>query len=62
MAAHALTLVRNDGGGFTITVCQDQAGIDQSIQKAKDWIARNAGNLGTAAPDVSVGEVVIHVK
>ena len=56
------TLARTSGGGFTVTVCQDQAGIDDSIQKAKDWIAKNAPRLGAAAPNVSVGSVVIQAK
>ena len=56
------TLARNSTGGFTVTVCQDKAGIDESIQKAKDWIAKNASNIGAAAPNVSVGDVVVHVK
>jgi hypothetical protein len=55
------SLVRTDGGGFTMTVCEDQAGIDESIQKAKDWIAKNGSHLGVAAPEVSEGSVVFHV-
>ena len=55
-------LARSGDGGFSVTVCQDKAGIDESVQKAKDWIAKNAGNSGAGAPEVSVGNVVIHVK
>jgi len=56
------TLARSGSGGFSVTVCQDQAGIDESVQKAKDWIAKNAGNTGAAAPAVSVGNVIAHFK
>ena len=56
------TLTRTDGGGFTVTVCEDQAGIDESTQKARDWVARNASQLGVAAPEVSQGSVVFQVK
>ncbi|MBC7784213.1 MAG: hypothetical protein H7144_10265 [Burkholderiales bacterium] len=56
------TLARSAAGGFTVTVCQDQAGIDESIQKARDWIAKNAADIGAAAPVVSVGNVVVHMK
>ena len=56
------TLARSGSGGFSVTVCQDQAGIDESVQKAKDWIAKNAGNTGAAAPTVSVGNVIAHFK
>jgi hypothetical protein len=54
------SLVRTDGGGFTMTVCEDQAGIDESIQKAKDWVAKNGSHLGVAAPEVSQGSVVFY--
>jgi hypothetical protein len=56
------TLARNSAGGFSITVCQDQAGIDESTRKAKDWIAKNAGHIAVGAPQVSVGRVIAHLK
>jgi restriction endonuclease Mrr len=56
------TLARSGDGGFSVTVCQDKAGIDESVKKAKDWIAENAGNTGAAAPEVSEGSVLIHLK
>ena len=56
------TLARSGDGGFSVTICQDQAGIDESVQKAKDWIAKNAANTGAAAPEVSVGNVIVHSK
>jgi restriction endonuclease Mrr len=55
------TLVRSGDGGFSVTVCQDQAGLDESSQKAKDWIAKNAANTGVAAPEVIVGSVIKHL-
>ena len=56
------TLARSGNGGFAVTVCQDKAGIDESSQKAKEWIAKNAAHIGAAAPEVSVGDVVVHWK
>ena len=56
------TLVRSADGGFSVTVCNDKAGTDESIQKAKDWIAKNAASTGVAAPKVSEGSVVLHFK
>jgi restriction endonuclease Mrr len=55
------TLARTGDGGFSVTVCQDQAGLDESVQKAKDWIAKNAANTGAAAPEISVGTVIKHL-
>ena len=56
------TLARSGDGGFSVTVCQDKAGIDESVQKAKDWISRNAGNTGSGTPKMSEGSVIIHAK
>ncbi|MFM0498005.1 hypothetical protein PQQ88_31535 [Paraburkholderia caledonica] len=56
------TLTRSGDGGFSVTVCNDKAGVDESLQKAKDWIAKNAANTGAAAPKIMEGPVIIHVK
>jgi len=55
-------VARSEDGGFTVTVCNNRAGIDESIEKAKDWIATNAAHLATAAPEVSIGDVVVQVN
>ena len=52
------TLARSGDGGFSVTVCQDQAGIDESIQKARDFIAKNAPNTGAGAPHLLKGTVI----
>ena len=56
------TLARSGDGGFSVTVCQDKLGVDESVQKAKDWVAKNAGSTGVGAPKVSSGSVVVHLK
>ena len=58
----AYTLMRTDDGGVTVTVCQDKAGTDQSLQLARDWIQQNAADLGTDPPAVSEGPVVLHLS
>jgi restriction endonuclease Mrr len=55
-------LTRSGDGGFSVTVCQDKSGIDESVQKAKDWIAKNAASTGVAEADVSEGEVIVYLK
>jgi len=55
-------LVRTASGGFSVTVCQDKAGTDESVRVARDWIAKNAGKTGAAAPKVSEGTVMLHLK
>ncbi len=56
------SLVRTSRGGFSVSVYQDKAGTDESIRVARDWIAKNASNLGTARPIVSEGTVVFQLK
>lgn len=56
------TLARNANGGISLTVCQDKAGADESVQKARDWVAKNAGDTGAGAPNVSDGAVILNLK
>lgn len=56
------TLARSSDGGFSVTVCEDKAGIDESIRRARDWIAKNAENTGAAAPSILEGSVILHLK
>jgi hypothetical protein len=55
------TLARSKDGGYAVTVCEDKAGIDESVANAKEWIANNAGKIGASAPKVSGGDVIIHI-
>jgi hypothetical protein len=58
----AYSLIRTDDGGATVTVCQDKAGTDESIQVARDWIQENASDLGASPPAISEGSVVLHLN
>ncbi len=55
------TLIRTDDGGVTVTICQDKAGTDESMRVARDWIQKNAEDLGVSPPSVSEGWVVLHL-
>ena len=41
---------RSDGGGMTVTACQDKAGTDESSRRAAEWVKENVS--ATAAPPV----------
>lgn len=56
------SLVRTSRGGFSVTVCEDKAGTDESIRAARDWIAKNARDTGAAAPTISEGTVILHLN
>ncbi len=58
----AYSLIRTDDGGVTVTVCQDKAGTDKSIQVARDWIRENASDLSTSPPAISEGSVILHLS
>ena len=55
-------LARSSDGGFSVTICQDIAGVGESGQKAKEWITKNAASSGATAPEVTIGEVIVHMK
>jgi hypothetical protein len=55
------TLIGTSAGCITVTVAQDKAGTDESVHKARDWIAKNASNTGVAAPKVTEGRVALHL-
>jgi restriction endonuclease Mrr len=56
------TLMRTSDGGLSVTVCQDKAGVDESVQKATEWVAKNAGSTGVGAPEILEGRVLLHLK
>ena len=56
------SLIRTDDGGISVTVCQHKAGTDESVQKAKDWIEKNASNVGASGPKVLEGAVILQLK
>ncbi len=50
-------LVRTADGGFTVSVTQDKAGSDETVQLARDWVQKNGSHLKTDAPTISDGMV-----
>lgn len=56
------TLMRSGDGGVSITVCQDKAGADESVKVARDWIQKNAANIGASPPAVLEGSVILQTR
>ena len=48
-----------DGTLVTITVAESEAAVEESVSKARDWVAENAPELVEGAPDVVNGEVTV---
>lgn len=49
-----------DGQLTTVTVAEDKAGVEDSVAKAREWVAENAADLVEGEPQVTNGEVVAH--
>jgi len=56
------SLIDTGDGVITVTVCKTKKGTDESVQKARDWVAKNAAETGAAAPQVSEGAVVLQLS
>ena len=55
-------LVRTADGGTSVTVCEDKAGSDESVRRARDWVEANASALGVDVPRVAEGPVILYSK
>jgi hypothetical protein len=53
-------LVRTSDGGTTVTVFEDESGAEESVRKARDWVATNASDTGVGGPTVSQGSVILY--
>jgi hypothetical protein len=47
-----------DGSLTTVTVAEDEAAVEDSVIKAREWVSANAADLVEGEPTVTVGEVV----
>lgn len=57
---NAYYLVKTATGTASVSVYENEAGASESNAAAADWIAENLPDYSGAAPQVSVGEVVIN--
>ena len=47
-----------DGTFTTITVAENKAGVEDSVNRASEWVRESAADLVEGAPTVTNGEVV----
>ena len=50
-----------DGGGRTVTVCQDKAGTDESSRRAAEWVKENI-NVTVDPPSITEGSTILHFE
>jgi hypothetical protein len=51
-------MARTHDGGYTVTLCNDKAGTDDSVKVAAAWIKKNAPDLKVQPPVVAEGDVI----
>ena len=56
------TLAHTADGGVSVTICETKAGTDESVNKAREWVAKNAAHTGVGPAAVSEGSVILHLK
>lgn len=56
------TLPRCGDGGMSVTVCNDKAGVDETVKVAREWIMKNTSNIQASLPAVTEGSVIIQLK
>jgi hypothetical protein len=55
----AYHLIRSNDGTASITVCDDQAGTEETNRVAAGWLKENMPDAVSAAPQVTAGEIVL---
>jgi hypothetical protein len=50
----------NAGKIATVSVFEDQAGAEESIRMAADWVRQNLASLLPNPPEITAGEVEAH--
>jgi hypothetical protein len=49
---------RSNGGGQTVTVCEEKAGTDESSQRAADWVKENI-DVTVDPPTITEGGTIL---
>ena len=57
----AYYLVRTEDGFVSITVCDNQAGAEESNQRAADWVRAHAGGMSGTKPTYLAGSTAIAI-
>jgi hypothetical protein len=51
-----------DGTVTSVTVCEDEGGVEESTRRAGEWVQDNVPELVEGAPDVTSGEVLVRAE
>jgi quinol monooxygenase YgiN len=56
----AYYFIQTDEGLATITITEDEAGTQESMSRAANWVQQNLPNSGLGAPEVIRGETLLN--
>ena len=59
---HAYYLLKTSDGAVSMTVCEDRAGAEESNRVAATWLKDKLPTFATRAPEITSGEVQIHLN
>jgi len=59
---HAYHLLKTTDGAVSMTVCEDRAGAEESNRVAATWLKDKLPTFAARAPEISTGEVLIHMN
>ena len=59
---HAYYLLKTNDGGVSMTVCDDKTGAEESNRVAARWLKDKLPTFATRAPEITTGEVRIHLN
>lgn len=60
---HAYYIIKTgDGEAATVSVFEDEAGAEESIRRAREYLQANLADLAPQPPQVTTGEVVVHMS
>ena len=52
-------LIHDGSDTVSVTVAQDQAGVDRSNELAAEWLSEHAADVPSSPPHITEGEVLI---
>jgi hypothetical protein len=52
-------LIHDGSDTVSVTVAQDQAGVDRSNEIAANWLREHAADIPSSTPQITEGEVLV---
>src|SRR5882672_3505841 len=59
---HSYYLLKTSDGAFSMTVCEDKNGAEESNRVAANWLKDKLSAFANRAPEITIGEVRMHLN